>query len=87
MNDKKTDKCETSTDDKIKVNFYLSPKTLEKLDDLLFYVKKRLPIEKRRKLNKSVFYEICFQIIIEDNNFRGEESSFWKSIHKLMQGN
>ena len=58
MTDKKSDKPDEYEGDKILVSFYLSPKTLEKIDDLVFYLKKRLPIEKRRKITKSIFYEI-----------------------------
>lgn len=87
MNDKKADKPDDFDADKILVSFYLSPKTVEKIDDLLFYAKKRLPIEKRRKLTKSVFYETSLQIVIEDYNAKGEESPLWKAIHKLIQGN
>lgn len=68
MNDKSVNKSGNSADDKIQVNFYLSAKTLENIDDPLFYVKKRLPIEKRRKLTKSIFYETCFNIIMNDYN-------------------
>lgn len=85
MNDKKIDKTEDSNGDKILVSFYLLPKTFEKIDDILFYVKKRLPIEKRRKLTKSAFYEAGLQVLIEDYNARGEESSLLKAIQKLMQ--
>lgn len=84
MNDKNISKSENFADDKIQVNFYLSIKTLENIDDLLFYVKKRLPIGKRRKLTKSIFYETCFNIVINDYNLKGEESIFWKTIRELM---
>ncbi len=85
MNDKKIDKIDDSEGDKILVSFYLLPKTFEKIDDILFYVKKRLPIEKRRRLTKSVFYEAGLQVLIEDYNAKGEESSLLKAIQELMQ--
>lgn len=85
MNDKKAGKPEDSSDDKILVSFYLSPQTLEQIDDLLFYVKKRLPIGKRRKLTKSVFYETGLKIIVEEYNAKGEASAFLKAIQELMQ--
>ena len=87
MNDKKVTESDDSISNKIKVNFQLSPEILERVDDLLFYVKKRLPIEKRRKLSKSIFYETCFRIVIEEYNLKGEESSVWKSVQKLMLDN
>lgn len=83
MNDKKVEKNDNS-DDKILISFYVSPATLERLDDLLFFMKKRLPIEKRRKLTKSVFYETGFKILIEEYHEKDEESRLWKDIEKLL---
>lgn len=85
MNDIKIDKTEEFDGDKILVSFYLSPVTLEKIDDLLFYVKKRLPIARRRSLTKSVFYETGFKILIEEYEAEGEESSLLKAIQELMR--
>lgn len=85
MKDKKVDNPNEQEGEKILVSFYLSPKTLEKIDDLVFYVKKRLPIDKRRKLTKSVFYETGFKILIEDYNSKGEDSVLLKALQKLMK--
>ena len=85
MNDKKPEKLNDSEENKILVSFYLSPQTLEKVDDFLFYAKKRLPMGKRRKLTKSVFYEAALRIVIEDQSLKGEESSLWKAIYEMMQ--
>lgn len=84
MNSKK-DKKEQSDDDKYLVSFYLSAATVEKIDDLLFYLKKRVPMDKRRRLTKSMFYETGFRILIEEYNSKGEESLLWKAIHQSMQ--
>lgn len=85
MKDKRIDNPKETEGEKILVSFYLSPKTLEKIDDLVFYVKKRLPINKRRKLTKSVFYETGFKILIEDYNSKGEESVLLKALQELMK--
>ena len=85
MNDKKDLKSRDSADDKIPVSFYISHETLEKIEDLLFYVKKRLPVEKRRKLNKSVLVEVGFKILVEEYNAKGEQSRLWKVIQESMQ--
>lgn len=85
MDEKKTENIANSEDNKILVSFYLSPKTLEKVDDFLFYAKKRLPIGKRRKLTKSVFYETALKIIIEDQKLKGEDSPLWKAIYEIIQ--
>ena len=84
MNHKSKDKSDDSDSNKISINFYISPVTLEKIDDFLFYVKKRLPIEKRRKLTKSIFYEIGLKIAIEEFNKKGEESSLWQAINEQL---
>ena len=85
MNDKKGEKIDNSADDKILISCYVSPTTLERLDDLLFYFKKRLPIEKRRRLTKSIFYETGFKILIEEYNTKGEESLFWKEVEEIIR--
>lgn len=85
MKDKKIDNPNEEDGEKILVSFYLSPKTLEKIDDLVFYVKKRLPINKRRKLTKSVFYETGFKILIEDCNAKGEDCVLLKTLQELMK--
>ena len=84
MNGQKSDKPDEQESEKILVSFYLSQKTSEQIDDILFYMKKRLPFEKRRKLTKSTFYETGFKILIEDYNNKGEESRLWKAIQELL---
>lgn len=86
MDDKKTDKSVESEKNKILVSIYLSSKTLEKVDDFLFYAKKQLPMGKRRKLTKSVFYEVALKIIIEDQNLKGKESRLWEAIYEMIDG-
>lgn len=80
------EKATNSENEKIAINFYITLDTLEKIEDFLFLVKKRLPIEKRRRLTRSVFYEIGLKIAIEDFNKRGEESSLWKAIYEQVSG-
>lgn len=85
MNNKNVNKSGNSADDKIQVNFYLSIKTLDNIDDLLFYVKKRLPIEKRRKLTKSNFYETCIKIVIDDYRLEIFYILHKRKLHLLSQ--
>lgn len=86
MDDKRKAKTDNSDSTaKVLVSFYLLHETFEKIDDILFYIKKRLPIEKRRRLTKTVFYEAGIQVLIEDYNAKGEESSLLKAIQKLIQ--
>lgn len=84
MNGQKSDKIDDSESEKVLVSFYLSQKTSEQIDDILFYLKKQLPFEKRRKLTKSIFYETGFKILIEDYNKKGEESRLSKAIQDLL---
>ena len=84
MNERKSDKSENSESEKILVSFYLSQKTSEQVDDLLFYLKKGLPFEKRKKLTKSSFFETGFKILIEDYHTNGEKSRLWRAVQELL---
>lgn len=85
MNGKNDDKPGIPEAERILISFYLSTDTLERLDDVLFYARKRLPIGKRRKLTKSVLYEIGLKMVIEDYHEKEEESFLWKAVNKLVQ--
>ncbi len=85
MNGKKDGNQNNSDSKRILISFYLSTDTLEKLDDVLFYARKRLPIGKRRKLTKSVLYEIGLKMVIEDYHEKEEESFLWKAVDKLVK--
>lgn len=85
MDDKKPERTDDSEKNKILISIYLSPETLEKVDDFLFYAKKRLPMGKRRKLTKSVFHEAVLRIIVEDQNFNRDDSRLWKEIYEMIQ--
>lgn len=84
MNGQKSNKPGESEKGKVLVSFYLSQRTSEQIDEILFYIKKRLPFDKRRKLTKSVFYETGFKILIEDYNNKVEENQLWKAIEELL---
>lgn len=84
MNNNKADKLDNINNDKILTSFYLLPSMVEKVDDFLFYAKKGLPIEKRRKLTKTFFYETCLQVVLEEYQEKGEKSSLLKAIYKLL---
>jgi hypothetical protein len=85
MTDTKIEKFKESESDRQPINFYVSSATIETIDDALFYVKKRLPLEKRKKLSKSIFCEACLRIVLDEYNSKGEGSSLWKAIQELMQ--
>lgn len=88
MNDKKMNELKyfnTGNDNKVGVSIYLSSHVFDEIEDFLFSVKRKLPIRKRRKLTKSIFYETSLRIAIEDFNKNGEESSLWKAISEIMK--
>lgn len=85
MTDKQDEGINERDEEKILVSVYISTKTLERIDDFLFDAKKQLPIGKRRKLTKSIFYETSLQILLEDHKLNGVESPLWKAIAKLAQ--
>lgn len=85
MSGLKTSKPDDSEKDKISVNFYISGETFEKIDDVIYYVRKRLPMDKRRKVSKSVIYEACLKIVLEEYNAKGEASALWKAIQEITQ--
>jgi hypothetical protein len=84
MNDSKK-KSVVNDGDKIAISFYLTSDALEKIDDFIFFTRKRLPVEKRRKLNRSIFYEIGLKTVIEDYNKKGEDSALWKAICDFIE--
>lgn len=84
MKDKNSDKTIASEKDKILVSFYLSPKTLEDVDDFIFHLKKQLPMEKRRKLTKSIFYEASLKVLIQKYRATGNEDQLLQVIRDLM---
>jgi hypothetical protein len=84
MNNKKAERTPDEEKNKIPISVYISSGTLEDLEDCLFSVKRRLPIDKRAKLSKSTFCEIGLRIAIEEYNRTGENSELWKVIKALI---
>lgn len=84
MNDNKN-KGNGNESNKIAVSCYFSIKSIERIDDFLFHVKKRLPIEKRRKLSRSVFYEVGLNTAIEEFDKKGEQSELFKAICEALE--
>lgn len=84
MNQKKQKNAVEEEKSKIAVSLYLSSETIEKIDECLFSAKRRLPIDKRSKVSKSVFCEISLRIAIEEYCRKGEESELWKGVYELF---
>ncbi len=74
-----------SNNDKLLVSFYLKNNTIEHIDDFIFFTRKQLPLYKKRKLTKSVFYEAAVKIVLDDYHAKGESSQIWKLLNKLLK--
>ncbi|HEX8377462.1 MAG TPA: hypothetical protein VF602_06550 [Pedobacter sp.] len=61
---------------------YISPELIEKVEDLLFNLKKQLPREKRKKLTRSQFLELILESIILDY----ETNQLNSPIQKIVSG-
>ena len=86
MKDKKDDNIFDSEPSKILTSIYLSPKVIEELDEILFLVKRQLPVVTRAKITKSALYATALKMFIESFKSGGvEKSNFAKEIQKLMQ--
>jgi hypothetical protein len=86
MKDKNSEKTTASENEKILVSFYLSPKMLEEVDDFIYHLKKSLPVEKRRKMTKSLFYEASLKVLIQEYRATENEDLLLQVIRDLMGG-
>lgn len=59
---------------------YISPELIEKVEDLIFNLKKQLPREKRKKLTRSQFLELLLESMILDY----ESSQMNSPIQKIV---
>ena len=59
---------------------YVSPELIEKVEDLLFNLKKQLPRDKRKKLNRSQLLELILESVI----FEYETSRLDSPIQKII---
>lgn len=62
------------------VNVYMSRNLTEKIEDLLFNLKKQLPHDKRKKLTRSQFFELILESIILDYEINQINSPIQKII-------
>jgi len=66
--------------EKDKVMIHLPIETSEKIDDVIFSLRKRLPRNKRKKLTKSKFYELIALSMLNDLKSMGNESILVKVV-------
>lgn len=63
------------------VNVYISRELTEKIEDLLFNLKKQLPHNKRKKLTRSQFFELILESMVLDY----ENSQINSPIQKIVK--
>ena len=67
---------------KEKVNIYLSSEIVEKIEELVFYFRKQLPPEKRKRLNKSKLYELILEHACAEFSANGQQGILGEIIQK-----
>lgn len=70
----------TAYQDKVSVNIRLPADIVEILDEVIFYAKKEIGKNKRRKITKSEFYEMVFRDLVNEYKLTGKESRLWKAV-------
>lgn len=61
-------------------SIYLNVELIESIDDFIYFAKKELPLNKRKKLNRSAFIQLILSEVIEDHSRCKDESFLWKLI-------
>lgn len=61
-------------------SLYLSSDLIEKLEDIEFYMKKQIPRDKRKRLNKSILHEIILTNVVENYLAEKQNSLLYKWI-------
>lgn len=51
-------------DNKTQVTFYISNDILELVEDTIFYLKKQMPLDKRKKITRSMFFEAAIKFAL-----------------------
>lgn len=62
------------------VNLSLDSELVEKVEDVIFNLRKRLPREKRKKLNRSRFFELALNAVIMDYENDNDNSVIYKAV-------
>lgn len=62
------------------INIYLSTQTVEMIEDALFHLRKTLPRETRKKLNRSKLYTLILEDVLTEFNQAGNTARLNKII-------
>lgn len=74
-----------STDVKEQVSFSIMSEIVESTEETIFFMRKQLSLDKRKKLTKSAFYEIALRVAIADYKDKGQKSTIWKMVEEWIE--
>ncbi len=67
------------SESRTQTTLHLKTEILDKIEEILYYTKKRLPRQKRGKLSKSKLYEIILEAVVADNKLVSKIISEWEN--------
>lgn len=71
--------------EKNSLNLSLNADLIEKIDEIIFLLKKRSPVYKKRKLNRSKFIEMLLFASIQDYENRHSDSAIQRVSNSWLQ--
>jgi predicted KAP-like P-loop ATPase len=69
---------------KTQISFSIRQEILEAAEDTLFYLRKELSPDKRKKLTKSILFEVALMTLVSEYKDKRAKSSILKSINELI---
>lgn len=75
----------SSKENRETINLIISSDIIEKIEDIRFYARKNLPKDKRKKLTKSMLYNLILKKAIEDHYQNGQNSLVCKTLDEWSQ--
>lgn len=63
------------------VTLYFTPDLVDLIDDFIYLAKKRLPVYKKRKLNRTNLVQLILNEVMNDHMKFQEESFLWKLLN------
>lgn len=78
------DNSEENAVPKEAVSFKCSIELVEQFDDFIYQSRKHLPISKRKKLNRTAFFTILLQDVLDEYEKFGNKSYLWRVLNKWV---
>lgn len=69
-----------SKDNKTMVTVYVSNEIIELVEDTIFFLKKQMPLRKRTKVSKSMFFEAALKLALADYSEKKSNSQMFVMI-------